>query len=32
MVVTDGENAYLISGGGDVMNAEACHGTHVVGE
>lgn len=22
MVVTDGENAYLISGGGDVMNAE----------
>ena len=23
MVVTDGENAYLISGGGDVMNAES---------
>jgi hypothetical protein len=29
MVVTDGDNAYLISGGGDVMNAEMSTATNV---
>ena len=31
MVVSDGKNAYLISGGGDVMSAEDSNGINVVG-